>query len=332
MKHLIICFFFLVNFSAQMKTERFEKFADTLFSSMQTFIGNVTHFKDPNDKIMLTFTNLRLINPILKKISYTYNETRPFYFTANNIIFTFVTDVYNSFSTYITGSMMLSMDLLMQITCDEIEFYNVDNMVATLSSLKCQNFFYSKSNYLGSLRTYDFLTKNTTADNIMKTFYNNLLSEQIESNLKRVNLISADIPILFDDMMQFLKTKNFDEHIEDYIFHNLTVNQILDLSFPIGKDNSITFYNMEFDFDINYLYKGENYSQAARIKTTVKISNKVFDFDLKHVDYDDCDSYFDEEICKFIFTKLYYKNFRKVFCDYYKEYQDSYEECLKKEE
>ena len=106
-----------------------------------------------------------------------------------------------------------------------------------------------------------------------------------------------------------------------------------DLYGIIKKDNVVEYDGLSFDFIINYIYNGEDYSQSAIIKTsTVRISNTILDFDFNHVEYDDCDSYFDEEVCKFIFKALYYKNLRKIFCDYFREYQEDYDECLKKEE
>ena len=110
MKYVLICFcfIFLLPYSFQMKNERYEMFAKKLFSSVQSYFGNVTHVSDNNNIIMLSFTNVKLINPILSKISYTYNETRPFYFTAKNVIFTFVSDVYSTISTYNAKSIMIS--------------------------------------------------------------------------------------------------------------------------------------------------------------------------------------------------------------------------------
>ena len=335
MKHVLICFcfIFLLPYSFQMKNERYEMFAKKLFSSVQSYFGNDTHVSDNNNIIMLSFTNVKLINPILSKISYTYNETRPFYFTAKNVIFTFVSDVYSTISTYNAKSLMISMDLLFQITCDEVEFYNVDKMVATLNLAKCEKFFYSKSNYLGALKTYDFFTKNATLNSDLKTFYNNLIKEQLSVKLKQNNLIKVDSQIIFDDMVSFLNTKILDETYEEYTFHSITVKPFTDLYGIIKKDNVVEYDGLSFDFIINYIYNGEDYSQSAIIKTsTVRISNTILNFDFNHVEYDDCDSYFDEEVCKFIFKALYYKNLRKIFCDYFREYQEDYDECLKKEE
>ena len=231
MKHVLICFcfIFLLPYSFQMKNERYEMFAKKLFSSVQSYFGNVTHVSDNNNIIMLSFTNVKLINPILSKISYTYNETRPFYFTTKNVIFTFVSDVYSTISTYNAKSILISMDLLFQITCDEVEFYNVDKMVATLNLAKCEKFFYSKSNYLGALKTYDFFTKNATLNSNLKTFYNNLIKEQLSVKLKQNNLIKVESQIIFDDMVSFLNTKILDETYEEYTFHTITVISFIDL-------------------------------------------------------------------------------------------------------
>lgn len=335
MKHVLICFFLICLFrsSFQMKNERYEMFAKKLFSSVQSYFGNVTHVSDNNNVIMLSFTNLKLINPILSKISYTYDETRPFYFTAKNVIFTFVTDVYSTISTYTTKSMMISMDLLFQITCDEVEFYNVNKMEATLSSTKCDKFFYSKSNYLGALKTYDFFTKSEDENSKMKVYYNKIIEQQLAVKLKQNNLIKVDSQIIFEDMVSFINSKTLDETYEEYIFHNITVKPLLDLDGIIKKNNVVEYNNLNFYFMINYIYNGENYSQSATIKApSVTISNTILDFHLDEVEYDDCDSYFDEEVCKFIFKTLYYKNLRKIFCDYFKEYQENYDECLKKEQ
>ena len=271
-----------------------------------------------DESISLTFFNFRLITPILSKITYEYEETKPLYFSANNVIYTFVTDIHARVGNF--GDPIEITDFLFQLTCEKLDFYNDNKIKTNLTSKNCPNLFYSKANALGSLNSFKFFSQNEEENSTMLNFFNTIVEDKTITFIEKYNLIHIDADYIFTKLSDRFKKLTLNKLIEDYFIKTMSLTS-KDLREPkyISLDNKLVIDSPVFNFQIIY-----NSNQTENVEADFEIHASSFtmthkQYEFGEVDYDLSGTYIPETVLRELFEKFFVAQFGQIFTDYFME-------------
>lgn len=331
MNFILLFLFIYINFALCLKNERYQRLITKILGSIQTtFKDNSITLYNTNKDTLLRFYNLRLINPVLSKISYEYDETMPLYATAKNVIITFVNDVQGRFNKYHIGDID-STDYLVQLTCDSITFFINNKILTSLSTYNCSKVFYSKVNPITTLHSFSFFNNNDDNLQLMNSYYSSSVERQIKHRLTQYNLITVDMEIVFEEFRDYFKDRIIDIDVDGYLIRNITiVDTLIKSKHTTLVNDTLIITSPEYAFDMNYtLSHTDYYGKYSVTGIDFKVSHTKISFDVEHIDFMDCGLYSDPQVCQNIFEAVYLHYFKMFYCEYFKDFQDK-EECLKK--
>ena len=319
MRIIVALSFLFFQFIYSFKKERYEQYGIKLFSSMQSYLPFTGKTITNADKsISLTFFNFRLITPILSKITYEYEETKPLYFSANNVIYTFVTDIHARVGNF--GDPIEITDFLFQLTCEKLDFYNDNKIKTNLTSKNCPNLFYSKANALGSLNSFKFFSQNEEENSTMLNFFNTIVEDKTITFIEKYNLIHIDADYIFTKLSDRFKKLTLNKLIEDYFIKTMSLTS-KDLREPkyISLDNKLVIDSPVFNFQIIY-----NSNQTENVEADFEIHASSFtmthkQYEFGEVDYDLSGTYIPETVLRELFEKFFVAQFGQIFTDYFME-------------
>lgn len=306
------------------KKERYEQYGTKLFSSMQSYLPfaekNITN---ADKSIILKFSNFRLITPILSKITYDYEETKPLFFSANNVIYTFVTDITATVGNF--GEPILITDFLFELTCNKINFKNDNKIKTNITSKNCPTLFYSQANALGSLNSFKFFSQNEKENSTMLNFFNAIVEDKAIAFIENYNLINIDAELLFNKLLEYFKKRSLNQQIEDYFIKTLSLDNMEFTKQEYNPlDNEVKIDSPSFIFSIIY-----DSNQAEDIPTSFEIHAVSFTmnhtkYEFGKVDYDLSGSYIPESVLKSLFEDTFVEQFQQFFVDYFKEFKKQF--------
>ena len=301
--------------------ERYTQLGKKLFSSLQSFLSfEKTSVISPDGLMELKLSNIRLITPILSKITYEFNETDLTTFKARNAVFTFIADISSDIQKSNIGTLNMP-DFLFQLTCDYFEFTTQNKRVTSLTDKKCNDFYFSTDNALGKLKTFSFFSESIDTKNNLTNYFFDIIGRKIDDNLlQQYNLLSVDIDNIMIQLKEQYNGKIIDKTISDYIVHNLTLTHFTYNKAKLNPElNMITYDNSLFTFTI-FFRMGESEIMIEgdfKIAPTLKISDKKVMFGI--IEYRDCSPYLDSTVCR----ELFEDDFEVTFSKIHKEYFDN---------
>lgn len=299
--------------------ERYTRLGKQLFSSLQSFLSfEKTAVVSPDGEMALNMSNIRLITPVLSKINYEFNETEPSQVKAKNAVFTFVVDISSEIQKSNIGTLNIP-DFLFQLTCDSFEFSTKNKRVTELKNSQCNELYFSTDNALGKLKTFSFFSEsNQTKEHLTNYFYD-IISHKVDDNLQqKVNLINIDIENIMSQVSEYYKGIILDKKIENYIIHNMTMDQFTYSKMKVDTlTNMVTYEQSLFIFTIFFKMSDNDVLIEGDIKIlpSLKISDRRVIYGI--IDYRDCSPYLDASICSELFEGEFEETFNKIHKEYF---------------
>ena len=238
-----------------------------------TGLSDKIELSSKHNYFTMLINNLRLISPVLSKItfSYPYPDFSSIIQTSN-IIFTFVSNINVDINDYIHENEKYSFtldDFLFQLTYPYIEF-NVDSkMQMSIEAFSEPTLFFSNAHSIGTLKSFSFFNEDEENQNKLLHFFDEIVQNKYYSLLNSTNLIEYDMILLFSYMEQYYNQteivnnpyniKNLTVKSHQYtklpdVLHNTTLSlKLLEIEMNIGtKDNKYIklFYTVN-KFKIN---------------------------------------------------------------------------------
>jgi hypothetical protein len=227
----------------------------------------------------MLINNLRLISPVLSKITFSYPYPNfSSIIQASNIIFTFVSNINIDINDYIHENEKYSFtldDFLFQLTYPYIEF-NVDSkMKMNIETFSEPTLFFSNAHSIGTLKSFSFFNEDEENQHKLLHFFNEIVQNKYYSLLNSTNLIEYDMILLFTYMEQYYNQTEITDNL--YNMKNLTIksHQYSKLSDVLHNATLILDW---LEIEMNVGTKDNKYiTQYCRVNK-FKIDNCIVEF------------------------------------------------------
>lgn len=312
--------------------DRYEQLGVQIFELIQTqFYSSHLNITNQDEDITIHLENIKLITPILSKITYDYDENKPDSFSAKNVIFTLVSSLFINIKHFSTSTPITQNDFLFQLTCESIDFHISNQTSAELDKVNCNDLFFSKINSVSSLNSFKFFTNNADTNKTISEFFSNLISQKLNNILNvEMNLIWIDIATISKEVQKYYTDREILKSIGDIYIYKISV-----IKYEIVETRSYinqgTFHTGDprITFQIELENRGSKDTVEFEINTPYfKANANNFDFVQSQADYNICILYLDDG-CPELFEKYYIEKYKEIYCEYFKSINDK-EECLKR--